>query len=188
MRSVARFSLIAVPLLLAAERLRLRTHTTADGLIDQTSRPLFVSKRGHSWVSSGPDLARFDGRPFRIYSSADGWTGRRRLSIIETSSGEFPGGAGLEPVPLPGRDHELEFLFEDSQRRVRASPVDGGYRRDGTEWRALTEFRLAERHHQRRVGKVAEDSAGDIWVATYSGIYRFRGDGAGSCWASVTKP
>ncbi len=71
----------------------------------------------------------------------------------------------------------MEFLFEDSQRRVWVSSLDGGYLRDHRGvWRELAEFRPVSQQNQRRVGQVAEDASG-VWAATYSGIYCFRRDG-----------
>lgn len=188
-----RLALLVWPLLARGERLSVWHYGVADGLTDHNARLLCSSRDGYVWVSSGTDLARFDGHGFRIFSAADGWTGGRPYSMLETVSGELLiGGAlglyRLDPhatsperrftrITLPGPAREMEFLFEDSQRRVWVSSLDGGYLRDDRgAWRGLAEFRPVRRHNQRTVGQVAEDDSG-VWAATYSGIYCLRRDG-----------
>jgi signal transduction histidine kinase/ligand-binding sensor domain-containing protein len=185
--------LLALPAVLFAERLSLELYTSAGSLPDNTARPLLASSQGYLWAASGPHLLRFDGHAFRTYSTADGWTGGRPLCMTGTASGEFYIGAGhgvfrFDPnaaegrrfsrVELPGPASDVHHLLQDSQNRLWAGAEEGAYRRepDGR-WRALTEIKPVKPQHSHRVERFAEDRLGDVWVASYSGIYCYRRNG-----------
>ncbi len=186
--------LFSLTVALQGERLSLEVYSTAEGLSDNTARPLLASPRGYLWVASGPDLARFDGHSFRIYSAADGWRGGRPLSMIETSAGEFyistvfglfrfhpdtPAAQRFTPVALPGPTAEATEIFEDSQHRLWLATDAGAYRRDrGGNWRHLEEIKVSKSFHHTRVEHFAEDHLGDVWLTAYSGTYCYRRDGS----------
>lgn len=181
---------------LSGERLALKVYTTAEGLPDNTARPLLASSRGYLWAASGSTLVRFDGHSFRTFSAADGWTGGRAFSMIETASAEYYVSAAqgvfrFDPeapvdrrftlVRLPEPISEVPQVLEDSQRRLWVSGEEGAFRRDptgGANWHRLTAVRPVQPQHQARVEHFAEDHWGDVWVTSYSGIYCFRRDGS----------
>lgn len=186
--------LLVPPVFLSAERLAVRVYTTADSLSGNTARALMASPRGHLWVSSGSELVRFDGHTFRMFTTADGWTGGRPLSMTTTRKGEyFIGAAGgvfgffpeaerdgrFTRIRLPGPAREVRHIFEDSQGRLWVGCDEGGYRRDTSgAWQALKEIRLVKSHDGRRVERFTEDHLGDVWMASFSGIYCYRRNGS----------
>lgn len=204
MLSKASVILLSLSAALFAERLSLKLYTTAESLPDNTARPLLAGSQGYLWAGSGPNLLRFDGHAFRTYSTVDGWTGGRPLCMIEHSSGQFYIGAGngvfrFDPragesqrfsrVELPGPASDVHHLLEDSQHRFWAGGEEGAYRREPNgQWRALTEIKPFQAHHNARVERFVEDHLGDVWVASYSGIYCFRRNGAVERYSDADHP
>lgn len=86
---------LALGLLLAitadqrAERLPLKSYTTADGLArDQVNR-IVRDSRGFLWLCTPEGLSRFDGYRFTNYTIADGLPHRSVRDVLETRSGEY---------------------------------------------------------------------------------------------------
>lgn len=191
---LAAAAMVMLSLSAEAERLSLKVYTNAEGITDNTARPLLASKRGYLWVATGPDLARFDGHSFRIYSTAEGWNGGRPFSMTETADGQIYIGAGFglyqldanaraanarfRRIELPGSSREIEYIFEDSQRRLWVSGYDDAFLRDASgKWRVIGEVKPTGAAQSAKVQQAAEDSNGDVWLASFSGIRCLRKSG-----------
>lgn len=167
-----------------------RRYTRADGLEDDTVMSLHQSADRHLWVRSfGNSLTEFDGQHFRTYAVGDrigdiigalsedregnlwlgttamgalkimrdGWTtygvgdglGESVSSMFETSSGElYVNSSGWHVSRFDGH------RFATVRPRLSADVTD-------VSW--------------RDVNNAIQDHAGDWWVATRSGVYRFKG-------------
>jgi signal transduction histidine kinase len=96
----------------SAQRLPLRTYSSADGLAGDHINALLIDSRGLLWVGTTTGLSRFDGHEFRHYGVADGLPhpsvvalleDRDRVLWVGTRSGLVriePNGTRMEPVPL----------------------------------------------------------------------------------------
>lgn len=60
-----------------------------DGLPDNSVNDLHHDQRGFLWIGTNTGLARFDGKNFKIYTSADGLDGDNIKSIAEEKNGKI---------------------------------------------------------------------------------------------------
>jgi ligand-binding sensor domain-containing protein len=84
---------MSVPLILVgntmAERLPIKTYTTADGLArDQVNRIVQDSK-GFIWFCTSEGLSRFDGYKFTNYGTESGLPGRDVYGFLEARDGSY---------------------------------------------------------------------------------------------------
>jgi len=80
--------LVAIPFLLNAELLPIRTYTTADGLAADSVYGIFADSRGFLWFSTTEGISRFDGYRFIAYGVEEGLPHGIVSAMIETRSGE----------------------------------------------------------------------------------------------------
>src|SRR5215471_703959 len=82
-------ALLALAGVVHAERLPLKTYTTADGLPRDQIRKIVRDSRGFLWFCTPEGLSRFDGYKFINYGSADGLTNPSINDFIETRDGKY---------------------------------------------------------------------------------------------------
>ncbi|HEU4390863.1 MAG TPA: two-component regulator propeller domain-containing protein [Blastocatellia bacterium] len=133
-----------------AERLPLRTYTTADGLAHNRVNRIVRDSRGFLWFCTGEGLSRFDGYTFVNYGVEQGLPHNEVTDFIETRGGELwvatwgglvhfnPKGSPAAHVVDANEADASAAMFsvvvpEDDSRDARATEVilEG---RDGTIW------------------------------------------------------
>src|SRR5215471_67450 len=139
---------------LHAERLPIKTYTTADGLPRDHINRIVQDSRGFLWFCTSEGLSRFDGYKFTNYGTEQGLPGREVNDFLETRSGIYwvatdKGLARFNPDPLPTTKTSSP---QDSQRFVVYRPGDE---------RLALETLI-----------VYEDHAGTIWCGTSAGLFR----------------
>src|SRR5205085_5949697 len=143
--------LLVVCLAARAERLPLKTYTTADGLAHNVINKIVRDSRGILWFCTAEGLSRFDGYTFTNFGTDEGLPHASVNDLLETRAGEYwvatngglvrfnPKGtpasrvAGANEAPAGGPPMFVVVLPEDSDRHARAvtSLLEG---RDGTIW------------------------------------------------------
>ena len=94
--------MVAMPLLVDAERLPWRTYTTDDGLPSNTVQKILRDSNGYLWFGTDRGLARLDGRTFTGYGPEHGIASRGIHDLVEANSGDLwmAGRAGLYVLHL----------------------------------------------------------------------------------------
>src|SRR4051794_27390119 len=64
--------LLALSLVIHAERLPVRTYTIADGLLRDTTGHMFQDSHGFMWFCTADGVSRFDGYGFINFTTDDG--------------------------------------------------------------------------------------------------------------------
>jgi len=181
-----------------AQRLPLRTYSSADGLAGDLITALLPDSRGFLWIGTGTGLSRFDGREFRNYSSADGLPHPSVNALIEDRDGVVwvgtrgglvriePQGHQMTPVPLGDQPSPSVYCLLQT--------------RDGRVWVAARQelYVFADERHVGRPERVpialptqppaslarqwviealAEGRDGDVWIGTSWGLLRRLRDG-----------
>src|SRR5437870_12839429 len=72
-----------------AERLPLKSYTTADGLADNGINRIVRDSRGFLWFCTAEGLSRFDGYSFTNYGTAEGLPHPHVNDILETRGGGY---------------------------------------------------------------------------------------------------
>src|SRR2546423_11137832 len=104
--------LLVVCLTARAERLPLKTYTTADGLAHNVINRVVRDSRGILWFCTAEGLSRFDGYTFTNFGTDEGLPHASVNDLLETRAGEYwaatNGGLvcfhpkGPPPSPAPG--------------------------------------------------------------------------------------
>jgi ligand-binding sensor domain-containing protein len=150
---------LAVPVALRAERLPIKTFTTADGLAHNVIHRIRRDSRGFLWFATDDGLSRFDGYGFTNYSVEQGLPHRTVMDLLETRSGDFwvatwDGLVRFDPAGLPA-PHVV------SANDVQTSPpMFAVIRPDDSDSRT------------RGITSLVEARDGSIWCGTRRGVYR----------------
>src|SRR5213082_2357423 len=72
-----------------AERLPLKTYTTADGLAHNVINKIVRDSRGILWFCTAEGLSRFDGYTFTNFGTGDGLPHAVVNDLLETRAGEY---------------------------------------------------------------------------------------------------
>jgi ligand-binding sensor domain-containing protein/signal transduction histidine kinase len=189
-------ALLALPLPALAERLAIRTWTTADGLAHDHVNCVVPDSRGFLWVCTAQGLSRFDGRRFVNYGAAHGLRELYVNDFVETRAGErwvATNGAGvhrLDPVSARFEAHpvgegtasnRVNALLEDQRGQLWAATDDGLFRRAGSGAFARVDL-SAVASGRVQVRRMTHEPAGGLLVATARGLLRIEPDGR------VTRP
>ena len=142
-----------------AERLPIKTYTTADGLAHNEITRIVRDARGYLWFCTADGLSRFDGYGFKNFGTADGLPHAYVTDLLETRSGEFwvatrGGLVRFDPTGPPGRGVVYLKDAAASPPMFALLAPEGGSGRAG----AITVLR--------------EGSDGTIWVGTTNGLFR----------------
>src|SRR5438445_6447031 len=81
--------LVASSQVVLAERLPIKTYTTADGLPRDQINRIVRDSHGFLWFCTFEGLSRFDGYGFTNYTTDQGLPGRNVTDVIETRSGAY---------------------------------------------------------------------------------------------------
>jgi signal transduction histidine kinase/ligand-binding sensor domain-containing protein len=154
-RLVAFLSLLLLAPYGRAERLPVKTYTTADGLAQDFVNQIVRDSRGYLWFCTAEGLSRFDGYRFTNYTTDQGLPHRSVRDLLETRSRVYWIATG---------DGLCRFNPNGSQSRDSSNPMFVVYRPD-------------ESPQARSITVLYEDHAGTIWVGTAGGLYRLEESG-----------
>ncbi|HWO03008.1 MAG TPA: two-component regulator propeller domain-containing protein, partial [Blastocatellia bacterium] len=160
--------------------------TTADGLSQNTVVELRQTLDGHVWVGTSKGLTEFNLKRFQKYTTAEGLSSDFIKSLAEDSAGSLwiatEGGGAMklgsrEFVTFSTKDglgqNAVRSVFENQQRELCALTIDGSINRfDGRKFTAIN-LNLPSLDLKNNVYDIIEDRAGEWWVATKQGLYRF---------------
>lgn len=189
--------LVAMSGLTWAERLPIKTYTTADGLARDQINRIVQDSRGFIWFCTGDGLSRFDGYKFTSYTMASGLPHGVVYDLLETSDGNYlvatanglcrfnPRGTPLFTVwrPAEAGANSINALLEDRSGVIWCGTGGGLYRLEQNAGQYL--FHLVDLGLIRAnadswlVEALIEDRSGSLWVGTRgSGLCRYLGDGS----------
>ncbi len=80
---------LLAPVEAVAERLPLRTLTTADGLSNNVINDIVGDSRGFVWFCTREGLAQFDGHGFTTFGLAEGLPSAVVNALVETKAGQY---------------------------------------------------------------------------------------------------
>jgi signal transduction histidine kinase/ligand-binding sensor domain-containing protein len=185
---------------LHAERLPLKTYTSADGLGSSFVTNLMRDSRGFLWVCTRDGLSRFDGSRFVTYQIGDNAAPPGIEQILETRKGIYwivtTGGLYRFDPAVPSADNstnadrptlnaefagnERALLFEDRDGTL-WSVGDGLYRleeKDGKLVSQKVELNLpANPSNALGIGAIVEGQDRSLWLLTTRGLVRRWPDG-----------
>lgn len=151
---------LAIPAARRAERLPLKSYTTADGLARDQINRIVRDSRGFLWFCTPEGLSRFDGYRFTNYTLASGLPHRSVRDLLETRSGAYWVATG---------DGLCRLRLADAFKPPSSSLAFGRPR--------FTVYRPVENGAARAVRRLYEDRAGRVWVGTVDGLYRLEQTG-----------
>jgi ligand-binding sensor domain-containing protein/signal transduction histidine kinase len=186
----------AQPVTVHAERLPVRTYTTADGLERDNISRIVRDSRGFLWFCTVEGLSRFDGYRFTNYTTANGLPNARVTDILETRDGTYlvataNGVCRFNPrgTPLFSAWHPAEpgaqvvnMLLEDHTGQIWCGTEAGLYRIEQTNGELRFQFAdlglPRENFDSWLVDALIEDRAGTLWIGTRgSGLCHYFPDG-----------
>ena len=80
---------VVASVIVAAERLPLKTYTTADGLAHNNVQRIVRDSRGFLWFCTANGLSRFDGYTFTNFGTDQGLPNPNVTDLLETRNGEY---------------------------------------------------------------------------------------------------
>ena len=141
-----------------AERLPLKSYSTADGLAHDTVRRIVRDTRGFLWFCTDGGLSRFDGTAFTSFGIEQGFPLAPVTDLLETRNGEYwvATGAGLVRFNPNGR------------------PAGRGVSRTSDAPGAMFEVLVPQDgdRRARAITRLLETRDGTLWVGTENGLYR----------------
>lgn len=133
---------------LYAERLPVKTYTTADGLSGNRVYSILRDSRGFLWFATNEGLSRFDGLQFTNYGVEQGLPRRTVSELMEARNGD------LWFATIAGLSRFLPSASTASGRRFPVIVPEGGLR-------------------EPEVEAIFQDRAGVIWCGTRHGLFQF---------------
>lgn len=145
-----------------AERLPIKTYTTADGLPHNSINRIVRDSRGFLWFCTGDGLSRFDGYTFINYGVSEGLPHPKVNDLLETRTGEYwlatnNGLCRFNPKGAPSSHPVYAVNSSDEQRRKSMFIV----------YTPAEDTRL-----NRVINTLAETRDGNIWFGTRLGFFR----------------
>src|SRR5258708_11536970 len=139
-RLVFMLLLVFLPPAALAERLPLKSYTTADGLAHNEVNKIVRDSRGFLWFCTADGLSRFDGYTFTNFGTDSGLPHANVTDLLEARSGEYwvatyggiarfnPKGAPANRVVYTGDSSAIAPMFtaivpEDEERHARSITV-----------------------------------------------------------------
>jgi signal transduction histidine kinase/ligand-binding sensor domain-containing protein len=151
----------------AAERLPVRTYTTADGLAHDRVKRIVWDPHGFLWLCTPQGLTRFDGSRFVTYGTDDGLPFPSVNDLLITREGTYwiaSNGVGVIRFDvLPQRVATASSRVAVSNRDLHA-PSSGGIAR-------FRPFRVSVEASANRVNVLFEDRGGRVWAGTDGGLF-----------------
>jgi ligand-binding sensor domain-containing protein len=184
-----------------AERLPIKTYTTADGLAHDRVNRIVRDSRGFLWFCTDDGLSRFDGYTFTNFSTDDGLPHSSITDFLESRGGDFwvgtrgglaqfnPRGArgasmfvAVGTDGQQGRRTQINVLRETQDGTIWAGTTEGLYRVElagGRRSLRRVDIGLLDDYAEERIVEdVQEDPGGSLWIATPRGLYRRKPDGS----------
>ena len=177
-----------------AERLAIRTFTTADGLGHNAVHRIIQDSRGWLWFATSEGLTRFDGSQFKTYGTGEGLADRRVRDVLVTSEGQYwvataAGACLLEPKGgkrlfrcltsnATGTNY-VNALIEEKQGVILCGTEGGLLRivRDaGGAWHTSRSAELANAT-DARISVLLRHRDRYIWAGGGDGLFRIRDGG-----------
>ena len=143
-----------------AERLPLKSYTTADGLPHNQINKIVRDSRGFLWFCTSEGLSRFDGYTFINYGTAEGLPHPNVTDLLETRGGDY--------------------WVATSTGLVRFNPKGAPANRPNQSGsRSMFEVVVPaeEDRHARYISTIFEAHDGQIWCGTFKGLYRLAANG-----------
>ena len=191
----------------SAERLPIKTYTTADGLGSSAVSYMMADSHGFLWFCTRDGLSRFDGQQFVTYGTPDGLSVSAITFITETRKGDYwvVGEDGnlfrFDPYASSNRaarggevkklftrypvndgdvNHGVTVLYEDHTRRLWAGTSGGLFYLDESD--ASGTFRRVETPislgaKALNIFTMLEDREGSLWMGSLNGLLRRLPDG-----------
>ena len=135
-----------------AERLPVRSFTTADGLAHERVLRIVQDSRGFLWFCTVDGLSRFDGYRFTTYRAEDGLPDAAVNDLIETK--------------------QRIYWIATDKGLVRSNP-----RQNENPLAHFQVFGLGTEPATSIVRTLHEDSRGQIWIGTEDGLFRLQEQG-----------
>src|SRR5882672_9284825 len=150
--------LLVVSQITRAERLPIKSYTTADGLAHNVVNKIVRDSRGFMWFCTNEGLSRFDGYSFTNYGSEQGLPSAIVNDLLETREGVYwvATAGGLCRLNPLGKPHAS---LNNASERTASNPM----------------FVLYDPNDHSRTGSVnvlLEDRTGAVWCGTGHGLYR----------------
>jgi ligand-binding sensor domain-containing protein/signal transduction histidine kinase len=166
--SLLLFAFLALASPTLAERLIVKSYTTADGLPNDTVKCVVEDALGFLWFCTDDGLSRFDGYRFTNYGVDDGLPSAFVNGVLPTPDGRYwiATGAGLvrfDPRGTPASGRAMpDRSAGDRRGNSNTVPPPAMFSTfvSGLEGRA------------RHITSLLRDRAGRIWVGTLDGLYR----------------
>ena len=141
-----------------AERLPLKSYTTADGLAHDTVQRIVRDSRGFLWFCTEGGLSRFDGTAFMSFGVDQGFPLAPVYDLLETRNGEYwvATGAGLvrfDPRGRAGRRGVSPHQDVNGAMFTLIVPAD-------------------EDRRARTIMRLLEGRDGTLWAGARKGLYR----------------
>jgi ligand-binding sensor domain-containing protein/signal transduction histidine kinase len=146
---------VIAPVAARAERLPIRSYTTADGLAGDRVTRILQDSRGFLWFCTTEGLSRFDGYAFINYGVDQGLPTRHVNDFLESRNGDY----------WIATDQGL-CLFRPNPR------VESDQRSGQQSSSRFVVYYPGDSLGQLTVNAICEDRAGTIWCGTSAGVYR----------------
>jgi signal transduction histidine kinase/ligand-binding sensor domain-containing protein len=164
--------LLVVTAVVQAERLPIKTYTTADGLASDEIACIVRDSHGFLWFCTSEGFSRFDGYRFTNYGTSQGLPHPYVTDLLETRTGDYwvatPGGVcRFNPK---GRPSPVVRSPSPAAQNTNQQTTGSGQRT--TDNPLVVVYRPGQDADSWRVKDLIEDEAGVIWVATAGGLYR----------------
>ncbi len=146
----------------SAERLPIKTYTTADGLAHLRVTCIVVDSRGFLWLCGPQGLSRFDGQGFATYGVPEGLANTRINNFLQTSLGAYfvaTNGGGV---------YRFTPLIDGRVTRPPGRPGNGDDSTSGSRFAALP---VGDDPQTNRVNVLYEDRRGRLWAGTDGGLF-----------------
>jgi len=138
-----------------AERLPIKTYTTADGLPHDHINRIVQDSKGFIWLCTGEGLSLFDGYKFTTYGTDQGLAGLQVTDFLETRDGTYWAAttSGL-----------CRFITDALPRESTKARGDAPLR--------FIVYYPGESARAKSINSIYEDHRGAIWCCTDEGLYR----------------
>lgn len=182
----------------SAERLPIRTYTTADGLPHNLINRIVRDSRGFLWFCTGDGLSRFDGYAFTNYGIEQDLPFTNVTDFLETRAHQYwigttgglvrfsptgPARSMFTAVPSdpPSASLPVTRLVEDTRGVIWVGTSKGLFRLDDADGHprlAPIDIGLPRDFaDETTVNAILADRGGSLWLATPTGLYRRWPDG-----------
>lgn len=151
-QSIALLLLLALTNGAHAERLPIKSYTTADGLVNNRIGRIVSDSHGFLWFCTSNGVSRFDGSRFKNYGVDDGLPIGATYDLLETRNGTYwvaTNGGGVTRFTSSG-----DRLLTQGETPSR-----------------FTVYSLGDTPVANRVNKLFEDRSGTIWAGTDGGLF-----------------